>query len=808
MNLLEHALRLAAHGFHVFPIPAGEKRAALEDYPARASCDPAIVRAFWLDPVLELVQPFNVGISTTRYGIADEPLVAIDVDVKAEKGGAFSVEDLAARGCVFPPTFTQTTPTGGWHHVYRTATPLRQLVSRADNPGPLGHGIDTRSRGGYLVGAGSEVPAGEYTANWLEVADAPAWLVEMLGVAGERGPASSEVKPPARAIDQATAADRAIWYLMHDAPVAVKGKGGDATALAVAMQVKDYGISDQAGVLALMLEHWNPRCPPGWEPAKLKKKVANAFRYGRRGVGADSAEVLVAGAVGEAGASAKEDHLPAVHYRKRQLRDEVEDAWVAVKRSNDREASIFLRAGRIVTPYFGDQRGPRLERVDRDWFTGHLSLIANWLQQTSKGRANGYPPDKVAAVMLAAPLLELPLLETVGTEPVFTASGRLVTKQGYDAEAAYYLHGDGGRALEDIPEDPSDDVAEARHWILEELLGDFPFVTDADRAHAVAALVLPLVRRMIDGTTPLHVIEAPTWGTGKSLLANVITQVATGRVAPALSFPTTEEEWGKTITTVLLEAAPAVLLDNAPARIQLKSAALASVLTAENASGRLLGTNTAPTLPNKALWLMTGNNPRLSGEWARRCVRVRINRNVERPWLDGRGFNHPELLAWARSERGALLRSLATLVRAWIARGRPDGKKRLGSYESWSRVVGGILEVAGVPGFLDNAAELYDANDTESGEWGELAERWWTTFERMPVTAAQVSDLADAEGLLNEVLGSGNALSRQSRMGRALLGERDAIHGGYRVETGSRPQGGNSGKTYYRLAPIEGSVYA
>jgi putative DNA primase/helicase len=44
----------------------------------------------------------------------------------------------------------------------------------------------------------------------------------------------------------------------------------------------------------------------------------------------------------------------------------------------------------------------------------------------------------------------------------------------------------------------------------------------------------------------------------------------------------------------------------------------------------------------------------------------------------------------------------------------------LGSFESWAGVLGGILHVAGIPGFLDNAAEFYKRSDAE----GEKARRW------------------------------------------------------------------------------------
>jgi hypothetical protein len=63
---------------------------------------------------------------------------------------------------------------------------------------------------------------------------------------------------------------------------------------------------------------------------------------------------------------------------------------------------------------------------------------------------------------------------------------------------------------------------------VDELLVDFPFVRDSDRAHAVAAILLPFLQRIIGGLAPIHLIEAPTQGSGKGLLASLISIVTTG----------------------------------------------------------------------------------------------------------------------------------------------------------------------------------------------------------------------------------------------------------------------------------------
>src|SRR5262245_6079496 len=99
---------------------------------------------------------------------------------------------------------------------------------------------------------------------------------------------------------------------------------------------------------------------------------------------------------------------------------------------------------------------------------------------------------------------------------------------------------------------------------------------------------------------------------------------------------------------------------------------------------------------------MTANNPTMSLELARRSIKIRLDPDMDRPWLNG-GFRHPDLKAWADEHRAELIWAAHTLIQAWIKAGRPQYTgKLLGSYERWSAVMGGILEFHEIPGFFGN----------------------------------------------------------------------------------------------------------
>jgi hypothetical protein len=331
------------------------------------------------------------------------------------------------------------------------------------------------------------------------------------------------------------------------------------------------------------------------------------------------------------------------------------------------------------------------------------------------------------------------------------------------------------------------------------MLVDFPFVDTSDRAHLVAALVLPFVRRLVDGVTPIHLLEAPSAGSGKGLLCSLVAMVTTGAASVAKTLPFQEDEARKMITAELAEGRPIILLDNAKGRKQLDCSALCAVVTAELWSDRILGRTQMTTLPNRALWLVTANNPELSMEIARRCVRIRIDAKVDRPWLR-EDFRHENIVAWAKEHRPALVRAVLVLVQAWLAGGRRRHGIRLGSFESWSQTVGGILEVAGIEGFLGNLAALYEAADAEGRMWREFTAAWSERFANEWGKAAELLALCEEADLMAAVLGDGSERSQQSRLGRALHRARDRVFDNLRIT--AEPDLKSKSKRY-AVVPVE-----
>ncbi len=326
MSFLNHALALAEKGFHVFPLVPNSKLPTIKNFPRVATRDADKIRAWWIDPVLGFEQPFNIGISTTKFG-DDQALVVVDVDNKGDKHGDDTLFELELSGKDFPTTFTQETPTGGKHLIYTNKEALKQGIDK------LGNGLDIRSKGGYIVGAGSVLNGKSYTILCsLGNSLAPQWLVDVLGKAVEK----KKQETTKLDINQQSAVERAVYYLENEAPESIKGQGGDQTAYKVAARLKDLGVP-QDSCLDLMLEHWFEGS--GWTPQKLQLKIDHAFEYGM-----DSAGSLA----------------PEAQFEKVVAEGEVKKSYL--EEMNEKYALVYLEGGHFIIHETIDEKG-RMKRV-------------------------------------------------------------------------------------------------------------------------------------------------------------------------------------------------------------------------------------------------------------------------------------------------------------------------------------------------------------------------------------------------------------------------------------------------------------
>lgn len=418
--------------------------------------------------------------------------------------------------------------------------------------------------------------------------------------------------------------------------------------------------------------------------------------------------------------------LPAIQVSGRPGREIVDEAKEALHEWND-PPTLFQRGTEPAQIATDDQGQPIIRELPEPVLDDRIDRAADFYRSTEKRGAVRTDLSK-RYVQRIRETMDLPPLDGIVEVPVLREDGSILDESGYDEGSRLYYRPDEDLDMPDVPRDPTGEQVAAAKEMIWKPLQDFPFVNQASEANALALMLTPIIRPQLAGqNVPLAIVDATVQGTGKTLFVNVVSRTATGRTAGTMSAPEGDEEWRKQITAQLLQGASMIVVDNVRGRLQ--SAPLEQALTTSLWQDRVLGKSQQVELPQRATWVATGNNVQPKGDMTRRVYPIRMDAEMERPWT-GRDFEISNLEEWTRQHRGKLVASLLTLARAWTAAGEPDPDvELLGSFEEWTRTVGGILQHAGVEGFLDNLETLYEHVDEETAEWAGFLEALHVYFQ-------------------------------------------------------------------------------
>lgn len=507
--------------------------------------------------------------------------------------------------------------------------------------------------------------------------------------------------------------------------------------------------------------------------------------------GDDLATVNVPGAMTQSTFSSQapaqgvaEEHRPQIVITLKRLPEAVALAQQALIAHNV-PPTIFSHDGMLVRLGTGASTTPELVPIQSAELRCELTYAARWFESKDGVPKPIYPPSLLVRDLIRRASQWAPALRNVTRVPTYGADWNLIGQPGFHEVDQVFYHPD-HQPIPPVPAHPGcAQVSQARHILCDDLLGQFPFVAQSHRAAAVAALIVPFIRDRIDGATPLHLIESPQPGTGKTLLADVLVIPALGKAPAATTEIANGDDLRKWLTSTSLVSDGVVLIDNINAR--LSGSALAAALTKVEWSDRIVGTSRMAKGSLRCLWLATGNNVTMSTELARRVVRCRLDAGLQRPFMRG-GFTHSDLRGWAKANRHELIWAVLVLVRHWIAQGRPLGNRVLGSYEGYCSLLGGILQSAGIDGFLADLDTERNAVDEETIEWAAFINAW---KERFGSNRVGTEDLdkellsVNPEMLATTLLTTASQRGRRVKLGQELRKRRDAVTGRFRLRTSS-----------------------
>lgn len=329
----------------------------------------------------------------------------------------------------------------------------------------------------------------------------------------------------------------------------------------------------------------------------------------------------------------------------------------------------------------------RLKRVTADAMRLYLSAAARF--ERFDARRNAFvatdPPRDVAQAILDRDdgRWGFPRVSGTITTQTMRPDGSILADPGYDHTTGLLLMSP--PEIPSIAETPTPQEAREALDLLLGLLAEFPFTSEADRTAALSALMTPVVRGALQ-VAPLHVLEAPEAGSGKSYLIDLAAAIATGEVAPVIAAGRNEEESEKRLAAELFTGQAIISIDNLNG--DLAGDFLCQLIERPIVRPRVLGKSETKAIPNKVTVFANGNNLRLVGDVVRRAVRSRLDAQLERPELrQFRGDPLQTILA----DRGKYVAAVLTIARAYQIAGCPSCLPPLASFGDWSRLVRSAL---------------------------------------------------------------------------------------------------------------------
>ena len=273
-------------------------------------------------------------------------------------------------------------------------------------------------------------------------------------------------------------------------------------------------------------------------------------------------------------------------------------------------------------------------------------------------------------------------------------------------------------SMPDIPEQPTRDDALLALARLEELVCESPFENEASKSVALSGLITPVVRGAM-AVAPMHVSSAPTAGTGKSFLWDLVAAISIGQRRIPVIAAGNVEETEKRLAGVLLTGQPLISIDNVNG--ELKGDFLCQAIEQQYLDLRPLGSSKIVRVEAGSTTIFaTGNNITIVGDLCRRTITSRLDAELESPQLRQFKYNPIKSIL---DDRGKYIAACLTICRAYIVAGRPGVLPRLASFEAWSDTVRSALVWLGKADPLDTMEDIR-ADDPERELLGNVLRAW------------------------------------------------------------------------------------
>lgn len=383
----------------------------------------------------------------------------------------------------------------------------------------------------------------------------------------------------------------------------------------------------------------------------------------------------------------------------------VEDTFTVLEQRQE----IMSYGDALVMPANGN-----LVAIDRHGLIHYLSGIIQYF----RGNKPCDPSKDLVEILLSMNKQRLitPVKGMVD-HPIIDTDLVMVQQRGYVGQAQLMLDFD---ASDFTVTDRLLTLDELRHHmtLINAPFVGFDLVSSADKSMLYAAIFSAVVRQVLP-ICPAFAMDAPMQGSGKTLLAETIGMLATGKKITAMPpiGQTTDNEIRKRLLPVLMKGEKACLFDNLVG--EFDSAAFATAITAEYFEDRELGYSRTVKVLTKTLFLLTGNNLNITGDMTRRVLRMRLTPVSDQLTKRKYDFDPLEKVSEMRPQ---IISSVLSLINHWKHMGCPRAEGTMTSFTDWDTLVrqplahiGGQLTELGLMDVLDVAnAQQADSSDKEA----------------------------------------------------------------------------------------------
>lgn len=319
---------------------------------------------------------------------------------------------------------------------------------------------------------------------------------------------------------------------------------------------------------------------------------------------------------------------------------------------------------------------------------------------------------------------------------------------------------------------------EGAQALLGQTIDEFPFADAASRANATAYLLTPFCRGLFSSfntRTPLFQFIANRPRAGKDYLANIAGLLYEGSARedpPILNQP---QELQKYLLAAVREGRRRLHFANC--REHIDNPVLEQFLTSKTFTSRILGVSENFTAENDLDVSLSGNvGISCTTDLEQRSRLIRLEFYEED--ANGRVFINDQLHEWILENRVSLLSAFARFIQVWIEAGRPAGPTPFTSFSEWGRVVGGIMNVAGLGDPCIRTPSLVVPLDACTEYWTQVFAVMRDAWPGQPVSVRQIVETLVGQsigfppGKPDHGDGATNSFSRGLRRyaGRTLAG--------------------------------------